>query len=146
MKLRNKGYLLVDVVIGITIFSIAMLTIATSYSRYHKVKIMNNIIINSLEIFNSVCMEIYYNTRFEDILKLIEGKNYYLVTKEINHIISNDIIDLISFDNKDINEYCLVKRLNNEDDSILDIEIEYYKKQGEIVYMNKEVIRKYEFL
>lgn len=146
MKLRNRGYLLIDVVIGIMIFSIISLLITTSYSRYYKMKIMNNMIISSLEIFNSVCMEIYYNTRFEEILKLIEGKNYYLITRDINHIISNDILDLISFEKKEADEYCLVRRLNNDNDFILDIEIEYYKKQGEIVYMNKEIIRKYEFI
>lgn len=143
--LKRKGYLMIDVCIALALFSIFSLSIISIYNSYINFKAENNIRLESIEIFNSIVMESINNTTFNEFNDLEVGNKYYISTKDIKEIISNSLVSLLNGSRSE-EEYCAITVLPRECDSVMDVEIEYYKEQGKFIYENKEVIRKYSFI
>lgn len=143
--LKRNGYLMIDVAVAVALFSILSLTIITIYSSYINFKVENNIKLESIELFNAVAMEVKHNVTFSELNNLDFGTNYYVITKEVKDIMENSLVDLLVI-TRDEEEYCKIRVLPMEYDNAIDIEVEYFKEQGKVVYENKEVIRKYSFI
>lgn len=136
---------MIDVCIALALFSIFSLSIISIYNSYINFKAENNIRLESIEIFNSIVMESINNTTFNEFNDLEVGNKYYISTKDIKEIISNSLVSLLNGSRSE-EEYCAITVLPRECDSVMDVEIEYYKEQGKFIYENKEVIRKYSFI
>lgn len=136
---------MIDVVVAVALFSILSLTIITIYSSYINFKAENNIKLESIELFNTVAMEVKHNVTFSELNNLDFGTNYYVITKEVKDIMENSLVDLLGI-TRDEEEYCKIRVLPMEYDNAIDVEVEYFKEQGKFVYENKEVIRKYDFI
>lgn len=143
MTLKNKGYLLVDLSIAISIFSILSFGIFTFYKTYKRIDIENKRNIEYLNYINYVCAEIKYNLTFDEILKLGINKEYIINMNE-KDLNNNFIKKDKSIEKKLLNKEHIVLSVKDNKDNILDINIKFMKNSSECIYEN--TIKKYRFL
>ena len=86
MTLKNRGYLLVDIAIAMTIFSVFSLSIFTFYKTYKGIDTENKIRVEGLDYVNCISMEIKHNLTFDDLLNLKIGEDYFLNIEGTNDI------------------------------------------------------------
>ncbi len=144
---KNKGYLLVDMVLALALISILFLGIGKSYSTY----INNNYYIKEkrkvVEIVNSLAMELKHNISFED-LRSINSGTYKISSLKVNNLINNDIKEFLVknliLHNKNDTDLGWIINISHVDqyESIINI---IYKNEKPYISENKEV-KIYKFL
>lgn len=154
---KNKGYLLVDISMALTIFSILAFGIFTFYKTYKRIDNDNKNKLQCLNYVNYICSELKYNLDF-NILEEGLDKEYTLDVKKISNI--NELrvkdnwliksVEKIINDNDKLNGYYISIGIVNENDNnsvnknILNIEIKFMKNNGQYIYEN--IIKRYKYI
>lgn len=161
MTSKNKGYLLVDISIAMTIFSILSFGIFTFYKTYRRIDTENKRKIEYLNYINYISMELKYNIDFNEVLELDLNKEYIL---EIENILDEN--SLVLKDNLFIKEIrkvdeTLKEILNKEhirisvfdenannqhisEEKVLNIEIKFMKNSEQCIKEN--TIKRYKYI
>lgn len=154
---KSRGYLLVDLSIALTIFSILSFGIFTFYKTYKKIDNDNKEKVECLNYMHYISMELKYNLDF-DILKDGLDKKYYLDIKSISNI--NELIQKSNLlvksiekteqtvnNSQDLNDYIVLSIVNDGEsvnENILNIEIKAIKNNEECIYKN--IIKRYKYI
>ncbi|MDO4535325.1 MAG: hypothetical protein Q4B63_05895 [Clostridium perfringens] len=162
MTLKSKGYLLVDLSIALTIFSILSLGIFTFYKTYKKIDTENKRKIEYLNCINYISMNLKYNLTFDEVLELILDKEYTFDMKNelsIDELNSSDKwlsgniyeVNKIIKNNNKLNGYYISLSSAYESDKtesinkdILSIKIKFMKNSEQCLYEN--IITKYRYI
>lgn len=147
MTLKNKGYLLVDLSIAISIFSILSFGIFTFYKTYKRIDTENKRNIEYLNYMNYVYSEIKYNLTFDEILELGLDKEYVIdISKnKLNADLFNNFEKNFKGGKKEVfNKEYIAFTVKDNKENILNINIKFINSSSECIYEN--TIKKYRFL
>lgn len=160
MTSKSRGYLLVDLSIALSIFSILSFGIFTFYRTYKRIDKDNKKKIECLNYIDYISMELKYNLDFS-ILERRLDKEYILDIaniSSINELIekgellieSIEEIDKTINDNHDLNGYYMILSIVNESSNnsinkdILNIKVRFMENKEECIYEN--IIKKYRYI
>ena len=161
MTSKSRGYLLVDISIAMTIFSILSFGIFTFYKTYKRIDGENKGKIECLNDMNYIFMELKYNLDFNKILELDLDKEYIFEVE--NNSAENKLLlkDNLFIENIKKVDDVLKEVLNKEhikiniinentnssninEGNILNIEIKFMKNSEQCLYEN--TIKKYRYI
>ncbi len=164
MTLKSRGYLLVDISIAVTIFSILSFGIFTFYKTYRRIDDDNKEKVEYLNYINYtdyIYSELKYNTEFKKILNLKINTDYFLNVDNLvrlqglNLVDGNQLIektDIILEDYK-LKKFYIVINVGNKNDEdsknesnynhILNIEVKVMKNE-QCIY--EKIIKRYKYI
>ncbi|MPQ45240.1 hypothetical protein [Clostridium tarantellae] len=140
--LKNKGFLMIDLVISLAISTILFWSILSIYSSYHKNKSNYETQVEVYDILRGISLEIKNNISFEFFNSLEKGKEYFLNINNIKDLISNDFKELVGLKENNIIKLWNIKVIELEKDKKLNVEIRYKNSNNEKNYKLEEVVTK----